>query len=55
MNRQQIETHLAAMNYYEREVLAFLVAYHIERQERSRRNSAVDARMRAIARSVLSS
>ena len=54
MNRQQIEAQLAAMNYYEREVLAFLVAYHIKRHERARRTSStVDAHLRAIARSVL--
>ena len=55
MNRQQIEAHLAAMNYYEREVLAFLVAYHCERQECARRNSLVETHLRAIARSVLRS
>lgn len=55
MNRQQIEAKLAAMNYYEREVLVFLLAYHCERQERARRNSVVDAHLRAIARSVLRS
>lgn len=55
MSRQQIEAQLATMNYYEREVLAFLVAYHIERQERARRNSTVEAHLRAIARSVLRS
>ena len=56
MNRQQIETHQAAMNYYEREVLAFLVAYHCDSKARACRNAAiVDAHLRAIARSVLRS